>query len=207
VDDQDDERRRDAPPLLAGEHVSVEDPLTGVTARGRVEEVADDSIVLELPADAPRRSGRIGLRRLDGDGGAWYAETMCRPGEREGLVVAGLPDVWESDAARRSARVATGRVPLICETFPPNVVRREIVAVDISASGLGATGSGMPLQIGMHVRVTPDMTARFPRWLHAVVVWSAPRPHGGFDLGLRFQPESDDERRLVLAWRDSSLGR
>ena len=207
MDDEDDEPRRGAPPLTAGERVSVEDPLTGVTALATVESIAGDSVVLVLPRDATRRSGRIGLRRLDEDGGAWYAESMCRPGDREDTVVAGLPDSWEMDAARRSARVSTGRVPLICETFPPNAVRRDIVAVDISATGLGATGSGMPLPIGTGVRVTMDMSSRYPRWLHAVVVWSAPRRNGAFDLGLRFQPESDDERALVLAWRDSSVRR
>ena len=207
MDEEDDEPRRGAPPLLRGARVSVEDPLTGVSSLAVVEALTGDSVVLVLPPDAPRRSGRIGLRRLDEDGGAWYAETVCRPGDREETVVAGLPDSWESDAARRSARVPTGRVPLICETFPPNVVRSDVMAVDVSATGLGATGSGVPLPIGIPVRVTLDVSARYPRWLHAVVVWSAPRRHGAFDLGLRFQPESDDERAVVLAWRDRSVRR
>jgi hypothetical protein len=132
---------------------------------------------------------------------------MCRPGaEGEADLVASPPDLWESDAVRRSARVSAARMPVLCETYPPNAVRRELTALDISATGLGAIWHGPPLGIGTPVRISLD-GPRDPRWVPTIVVWSAPGTFGVSNVGLRFRPERRHEQELILVWRDEASRR
>ena len=206
IDHQDHASASEPPALDVGDVVSVEDPLRGTSARATVTAASAGVIALRLPPATEWRPGRVGLRRLDRDGRAWYGETMCRPGEGDAELLAGAPDLWEADAIRRSARVRAGRAPVVCETYPPNAIQRDLTGVDISASGLGATGHGLSLAIGLGVRLTLDGTWQ-RRWVHAVVVWSSPAVHGLYSVGFRFSPQSRGEQELVLQWRDEAARR
>jgi hypothetical protein len=196
----------EAPLVEIGEVINVEDPLRGVSISATVVESGDDAIGLRLPAEAEWRFGRVGLRRYLSDGRAWYAETVCRPGPAGGPdLVAAAPDAWDSDAVRHSVRFPAFRAPVVCETYPPNAVKRDLAALDISAGGLGATGHGPALAVGTPVQVTLDPAGQ--RWVNAVVVWSAPAAYGHCTIGFRFVPESRADQDLILAWRNAVASR
>jgi hypothetical protein len=194
------------PALQAGDSLAVENPLTGQSVRGVVDSISDDVLVV-LVADPGRARGAFGLRRLDAEGSAWYAETTGEHAGATGRLTLQAPGMWERDASRRSARVSADRMPVHIETFPPSVVRRELSAIDISGSGLGATGRGAALSIGTPVRVTVRVGHAHVGWIHAVVARTAPRSYELYDVGLRFTPESQAEQELILAWRDIAARR
>lgn len=195
-------RVEEGPPALeVGHSLAVENPLTGQSVRGVIAATSDESLVVEV-AEPVRARGAFGLRRLDADGAAWFAETTGEYAGGIGRLTLHAPGMWERDASRRSARVSADGMPVQVETFPPSVVRRELSAIDISASGIGATGRGLALSIGTPVRVTVRVGPATAGWIHAVVARSAPRSYELFDVGLRFTPESQAEQDLALAWRD-----
>ena len=207
IEDDAASETAEPPPVRLGDVINVEDPIRGTSLSATVVEAGGDVIGLRLPAEADWRFGRVGLRRLSSDGRAWYGETMCRPGPAGGAdLLAGAPDIWESDAVRRSTRLPAHRAPVVCETFPPNAVHRELTALNISAGGLGATGRGAALAIGTPVRLTLDGAGR-PRWVPAVVVWSAPAAFGEYNVGLSFRPELRAEQELIFEWRDAAARR
>ena len=190
-----------APPIQVGERVGIENPLTGSTVRGVFSAIEQDRIVIVVDDDPGRLTGAFGLRRLDADGGAWYADVEGTYVDERVELIVSLPRAWERDAARNSARFPIPRMPVQIETNPPNSLRRELAAIDISATGLGATGQGAAPRLGTPVRITLDAGGA-QRWIHAIVVRTSPRSYNSYDIGLRFAPESDGERQLILLWRD-----
>ncbi len=195
-------RVEEGPPALeVGQTIAVENPLTGQSFRGAVLSATDEALVIRVP-DPGRERGGFGLRRLDDEGAAWYAETAGEYSRAAETLTLHAPGMWELDASRRSARVPAARLPVHVETFPPSVVRRELSGIDISASGLGATGRGQALSIGTPVRITVRDGYGAVGWIHAVVARTAPRSYDLFDVGLRFTPESPAEQELIFQWRD-----
>jgi hypothetical protein len=198
-----------APPLAVGDPVTVRIRAGAVAARGvivsRVEGVLE--VRTSSPLDVP--GGRFGIRRVGADGNAWFAEAEGRPTADPLLLEVVDPHHWAAVEARRAARFSADRQPVVAEPLVPASFRRELTALDVSATGcrLAATAATM-LVPGWTVRLSLDMGSYVERrWIHGVVVRATRGSFGRSELGLRFQPASDAERRLVLTWRDTAASR
>ena len=164
------------------------------------------TIRLVRPIAAP--AGRYDVRRLDEGGNAWYAR--CGGGVLDLPLLLELtrPREWSAAPGRRAARFSAARAALVVQTVVPVGVRRELVALDVSASGCRVTGAGVAPSAGAAVRLTLDVGSyAVQRWIPGNVVRERQGPFGRFELGIRFAPTVAAERELVLAWRDAASRR
>jgi hypothetical protein len=174
-------------------------------AGGVVVALAEEKLRVRLVVEADLGLGRYRLRHVDRDGLAWGADCQGRPTIEPGVVALSWPSSWEPVPARRAARSRVDRVAILLETLQPAGVRREMVALDVSALGFRATAVGVPPPLGSIVRMTFDTGSYADRiWLHAVVVRASPGSFGRYEIGLRFEASSPGERHRIMRWRDES---
>ena len=195
--------------IAVGEKLGVWWGAGARSTSGVVVRVRRRCLEIRLASPSEGVADRYGLRRVDADGRAWYAECSGRTIGGPRLIGVTAPNGWVPVESRRAARFAADRLPVVAESLVADGPRRELVVLDLSASGCLLTGAGTAsLQPGTKVRLSFDTGSYVERrWIHGVIVRGARGSFGRFDLGLRFEPATDAERAMALAWRDSAASR
>jgi len=197
-------RSTSPPPLAVGDVIDLTDVDGGLCTRATVERVDDAGLSLRLDGLVATHEGPYRLQRADADGWSWSVEGTGRRGVHPLSLLLPTPGEWQRGQARRSARFATARQVVVCRQ--PDGRRRNLVCLDVSAGGLRASGHGAPPPIGGRVQVTTDVGSyeTAPRLLPAVITRVQQFVYGRFEVGLRFETTTGEQRSHALAWRDEA---
>ncbi len=190
--------------LQAGDGLEVTDVHGRVTMHATLVTIRGRSVTVRLGRRPAASQGVFRLHWLDAVGCSWQVEATGRTGPDPLNLALQLTARWRQAAGRRAVRFPSDRRMVRAQTSHRPTVR-ELVTLDVSATGCCVTGSGEPLPVGtkLAIDITPGCY-RLPSRLHAVVVRVLGSAFGRFELGLRFEPTSAAERRLMLNWRDET---
>ena len=186
-----------------GEGLDVEDLDRFARVHAAVVSTTGGRIAVRLAS--PVRGTTEGLFRLhwlDPANVAWQADCVGFVGEDAALLEIELTDGWKPGGGRCAARFEADRCSVPVFVFDRPALHN-VTTIDVSATGCCVAAAGLPLPVGTELEL--DLTAgsyTLPIRLHAVVARVYRAAFGRFEAGLRFEPTSAAERRLILRWRD-----
>jgi hypothetical protein len=202
----DPSRQSDESVILAGDRVQVRAG-DGAWIVGVVEQAEEGGAALQVRATAPLAPGIAQLRRIDASGAAFRADVSVQPDVGvEELALLTLTTPWTRDAVRSSQRISGSRHSVrgeaVAGSLPPGA-RLDLVCLDVSAGGCRMTGVGRGPRDGDLVRLGLTHPHEGSRAVLARVVRVNPLTFGRYELGLRFETDTADERSWLAHWRDA----
>jgi hypothetical protein len=178
--------------------------------RAVVAELDERHAVLTELEQTPGFGEAVALRWHDEDSRAWQVSARVSDPDPNGdrLELTLLGD-WSEVVTRRRQRVPVARRSLLGETVSgslPAKRRVDMICLDVSSGGVGVSGVGRMPAVGdvMRLRVGTEEDAP---WIEARVARVESQSFGRWLAGFELRPRSQEERDLLIAWRDAHSDR